>query len=610
VLSAELVLKNVGAGVARNLQAQLQGAGLEAAFAATTLEPGASTTVTVTYRPEAVGDLLTKLELKADAGDSVQVTLRASPEACPPAVGAETRADPDGTCRLICASGFGDADLDPSNGCECMITDPVDLPDPAGVDSNCDGVDGDRASAVFLAPPPLGDDAGTGTMQSPVATFAQAITLAAPGRRDLYVSRGNYLEAVTVPSGVSVYGGYDAAQGWARRMDAVVRVEASPIAMRVVAAPEAVHLEALTLVARTSADPGAATVALSAHDALELTVADCALVAEAGANGATGGVGATGVVGVDGMPGATGCEDCAATFAAGQGGAGGTSTCGGGTGGVGGLGGHDANYGTDGAAVGAAVAGFGGDYYDICSTCDWDLCGYAPGEPNFNWGGDGGNGADGATGGPGSASTAEPTMVDGRLVTPSGGAGLDGAPGAPGAGGGGGGGGSSRCAYDASNCSAQAGCAADRAGGGGGGGSGGCGGGGGQGGQGGGASAALVAKRSNVSVVRTTLSAANGGAGGAGAAGGEGGAGGVGGDWGMYGGDGGDGGHGGNGGKGGNGGPGAGGAGGSAHCVLRLGGASVTIDAMACTLGAAGRGGAGGGNGAPRGPDGVASEMP
>ena len=84
------------------------------------------------------------------------------------------------------------------------------------MDSNCDGIDGDPTRAVFVAPPPLGNAAHPGTRAAPLDTLDGAITAALGTGRDVYVSAGVYAGTVQVRNGVSVHGGYDAANAWTR----------------------------------------------------------------------------------------------------------------------------------------------------------------------------------------------------------------------------------------------------------------------------------------------------------------------------------------------------------------------------------------------------------
>ena len=60
-------------------------------------------------------------------------------------------------CGLRCEAGFANVNLVVADGCECAIQDPNnDAPDAAGVDANCDGIDGMVARGIFVAP--AGDD--------------------------------------------------------------------------------------------------------------------------------------------------------------------------------------------------------------------------------------------------------------------------------------------------------------------------------------------------------------------------------------------------------------------------------------------------------------------
>ncbi len=86
----------------------------------------------------------------------------------------------------------------------------LDNPDNQFVDSNCDGIDGDAANATWLSVNE-GDDLNSGTITSPVKTFAHAISLASAkpeGSRDIYVVSGNYNEDVELTNNVNLYGGF------------------------------------------------------------------------------------------------------------------------------------------------------------------------------------------------------------------------------------------------------------------------------------------------------------------------------------------------------------------------------------------------------------------
>ena len=90
----------------------------------------------------------------------------------------------------------------------------VDDPDASFVDADCDGIDGTKARAAFVAPG--GIDDGQCDMVAPCATIAHALVVvtADPARDHVYLRAGTYAGAFDLPTGVAVCGGYDA--GWVR----------------------------------------------------------------------------------------------------------------------------------------------------------------------------------------------------------------------------------------------------------------------------------------------------------------------------------------------------------------------------------------------------------
>ncbi len=548
------------------------------------LRPGQEGMLTIIYQPQQTGAHQAQLILEA-GGATARVPLTGQAEACPSGPNTQALADPDGTCRLICADGFRDADHDPTTGCECAVQSDEDLPDPQFRDSNCDGIDGDLAAAVFLAPPPLGDDTHRGTRDAPVATFAQAMALATSELRPVYVSVGTYRENVAVPGGISVYGGYDADRDWVRSEDIMPSIEAIASAV-VVQGPQPVVLSRLRIVAQT-APTGEASVALTAV-AADLRLTHCELHAETGSRGAPGAVAQVGLPGIDGRAGTAGTTNAST---GGLSGSGGQGLCGD-DGGAGGSGGYGLGEGFLGDDARAALGGFGGLAAGSCTACDV-FCGSVlfsePGE-------DGQRGDRGATGDDAPGVSSPPIWTGSRLQAASGLDGLAGGPGQPGAGGGGGGGGPGQCLIeDTRGCFREfpTPCQPDRGGGGGGGGSAGCPGQGGRGGRGGGASLGLLAVQSSIRIEDVQITVADGGPGGEGSPGGEGGRGGLGGLGGAFADDSGPGGRGGSGGTAGSGGRGGGGAGGPAYCIYRVQDSPVSTESFSCTVGSGGPGGAG-----------------
>ncbi len=128
------------------------------------------------------------------------------------------------TCSWACKSGFKDTNGDinasgppPSNGCECTVANPNDVPEATFADANCDGIDGDVTKAVFVDVF-SGNDGNPGTMALPKQSIGSGIAAAnaAVPKKSVYISKGTYGETVTMADGVSLYGAYDAAAGWSR----------------------------------------------------------------------------------------------------------------------------------------------------------------------------------------------------------------------------------------------------------------------------------------------------------------------------------------------------------------------------------------------------------
>ena len=448
-----------------------------------------------------------------------------------------------GQCGIgSCLAGFVDLDGDPLNGCElpCTATSSTDAPDLALTDANCDGIDGEVANSIFVAPG--GNDSNPGTRASPKATISAGVAAAvAQNKRDVLVASGSYVEQVSITSpDLGVYGGYTAGT-WARSLATAVTVTGVNTPLRVSNAANTV-VQAISFIGANATGAGAsaygALVMNSPGVRLErLTLSACS--GTAGTSGAAGTPGASGNPGAQGQPG---CEDSGglcSTCASPVGGTGGTSACGrtGGTGGFPGNG--DQTGGMGGSAIGGTPGGPGTPPY----MGNWAT-------PSTYWGV---NGATPSTGGSFGTSGASFGILTSlgytRATTSGGGSGLHG----NGGGGGGGGGGGT------TNCDSYGGAGS-------GGGAGGCGGSGGGAGLSGGGSFALFLWNSTVTGVDCALTSSSGGTGGNGGAGGGGGQGGAGGLRNPYGSSGeqDDGSNGGNGGRGGNGASGgAGGAGGS-----------------------------------------------
>ena len=111
-------------------------------------------------------------------------------------------------CSMTCKDGFFDTNQNPGDGCECEFESNTDYP-ADGVDTNCDGIDGELNNAIFVAK--TGSDDNPGTKELPKLTIQAAIDQAEiDGKRDIYVNTSVYSENIRLVAGVSVYGGYSA----------------------------------------------------------------------------------------------------------------------------------------------------------------------------------------------------------------------------------------------------------------------------------------------------------------------------------------------------------------------------------------------------------------
>ncbi|MBI4508251.1 MAG: hypothetical protein HY698_01360, partial [Deltaproteobacteria bacterium] len=93
----------------------------------------------------------------------------------------------------------------------CQPLSPVDEPDAAFTDDNCDGIDGDVTVGVFVSKSNGFDLPSCGaTFDSPCATIGTGNDRATQlGRKHVYVQAEDYQEVVVLRNGIHVFGGYD-----------------------------------------------------------------------------------------------------------------------------------------------------------------------------------------------------------------------------------------------------------------------------------------------------------------------------------------------------------------------------------------------------------------
>lgn len=462
----------------------------------------------------------------------------------------------------------------------------ADDPDFSFADSNCDGIDGDAANAIFVTLG--GSDGNPGTKEMPLRHVETAISIAsaATPAKDVYVATGTFHEGsgVELADDVGVHGGYSAVD-WSRSLVGATVISGSSAAARA-DSDTGVVLQLLDLQGSAGATTGSSAYGLIALNGSDILVQQVDVFTGAGSAGEDG-ISQAGqaTAGADGIAGDPGVEDSSGFCDSGsqpQGGAGGPAAVETARGGKGGNANRSDNLGIPGSPSPGGAAGGPGT---PSGMGDWDT-------RSTYWGTDGANGVAGADGAGGAMGA-----LGANGYTPGGG--QDGAPGGNGLGGGGGGGGGG----GTTNCDSYG-------GGGGGGGAGGAGGLPGGAGASGGGSFGIYVWDSKVAILdSSSVTAGIGGEGGDGGAGQLGGNGGTGGHnlvltgaGNPYGGageqdDGSNGGRGGTGGDGARGGHGGGGGGGPSIGIVSDSTSTLTVDpSTTITPGSGGAGGSSPGN--------------
>jgi hypothetical protein len=503
----------------------------------------------------------------------------------------------------------------------------------------------DAAAAVFVAPPPQGNDANPGSSAAPVATPGRALAIAAASgktKTQVWIVTGGYAGPLSLTSandGISIFGGFNSTFS-TESTATPTTISGSPEGL-IATGANPVSIDEVNFTGQAPGGPSASAYGVVGLDGSNVTLSASVITAGNGANGAPGSAGTTGPGGGPGGPGGAGqtpAEVVASCLPHGPcsavDGAGGSAGAGfngnnyyvrdtpafnvnplldalvlalplpgpgpsAGDGGLGGWGNTASGFTHQGCVGKKALQACGpeklvrgkpevmGSYYGGWGSPPYN----APSVPEGSGGANGfasttGDGHPGANGTNGASGATGNVGVSGSDTTQPGatwtpGDGKAGGTGNPGAGGGGGGGAGGDVEIDAASAIAGSGN-------GGGGGGGGAGGGtGGNGGGGGGGSFGVYAYGSSTVNVQAgssiiTGTGGTGGKGGTGGAGGRGGTGGVGGSEGVP--HEGAGGGGGNGGNGGDGGGGGGGAGGPTFAVYAADGGSNTPIAAGTAL--------------------------
>ncbi|WP_437877585.1 hypothetical protein [Sorangium sp. So ce513] len=378
--------------------------------------------------------------------------------------------------------------------------------------------DGDPATSpakdgcgVFVAR--HGDDASAGTKKAPVRTLQRAVEKASEpgGTRRVYACAEDFEEAITLPSGVALWGGRDCgAEAWTwggAESFTGIAPESGRVPLTVEARQESMTsaVFGVRLVAADAVRPSGSSIGMIVREGAAVEVVSSEILAGDGADGADGESAPQEWRAPDGAPGHPGAPGCLADWTEGAPAA--VTVCEDGTTSIGGAGGDgDVAAGGDGAkgapapGPGAMHDGAGGKGGPMSCT---------PGEN----GGDGSPGENGVGGGTGLDERLQYGTISARGW--QGFSGQNGQNGGIGQGGGGGGGVGSngQCRV----VDPQAGPS------GGSGGGGGCGGRGGQGGGYGGGSFGIIALHAHVVVDKTDIITGDGGRGGNGGKGQEGG---------------------------------------------------------------------------------------
>lgn len=168
-------------------------------------------------------------------------------------------------------------------------TPQADEPDESFGDTDCDGIDGSLAKAVFVAP--SGATTGNGTATTPYTSLAAAIVEAQRAGKDVYACAGTYEAAgLTLTANVRIFGGYacDGSTRPARGANATLFKSTTPRALTVTGSTTSVLLDRFSLESSAGVAAGeTSSIALFLRDA-RVEVRHAEITAGAGAAGADG----------------------------------------------------------------------------------------------------------------------------------------------------------------------------------------------------------------------------------------------------------------------------------------------------------------------------------
>jgi len=166
----------------------------------------------------------------------------------------------------------------------CTKTSEVDEPDDDFADSNCDGIDGDKSKAVFVAT--TGSDDATGSMDAPFKSLGRALKAG----KDVYVCNGTYAENVIVDTNAArVFGGYDCKDGWKRTLERATIAPSKGIPLVVAkVASGAVLFDRVTLRAPDGVEPGDSSIAAVVSESKNVTFVNARITAGDAVDGRAG----------------------------------------------------------------------------------------------------------------------------------------------------------------------------------------------------------------------------------------------------------------------------------------------------------------------------------